>query len=450
MTAHSTRWLKVARKVDSMRAFINLCEKSNRYPQSRIEEMRSELREKVLYLCNNPEGSCLLEDNDLITSHLHKIGFSFDMTYAEKKQRLGIQDRTTLPDRYEDELGIWFNEATTRAQVREWRYRVATECQHLRRKGWYPFFLTLTLDQNRLGDWNYDKQAFWQEGSAWKKFKQDMVDIVATSCNVPLREARSDPSSYVRYAAALEHGKSGDHHHSHVLLWMREIPENWKKCPNRHITDKTYTQCWPLKAYWPWGHAKMDYFRTQNDIWSDLDFVYPSVMKDAMPDFNAGNYLTKYLNKEEKSWDHRFRTTRNLGLQTLVNKVRSLNSEKLLQLMTHPPTLQILIKATRNISEPLRAIRRIARRELLRRLYTERKVCLSTIKLITRSSPDIWLDCLADFRSGVMTTGSDLSERYTWLVSKIPKIEDHSSSLWHTALSEVSTPRRYAQAVPIY
>ena len=435
-------FLALSRKIDDMRSFINLCERSDLYGDL-AHELRSELHDKVVSIIGEPMVAALLEDKDLITSTLSKIGFEFGMTGPDKRRLAGLNP--SFNNREMDDIDFFFQDMSDKARIREWRYRIGVESEILRAEGWYPFLLTLTVDPKLC-----DTRKFWEDGKAWKQFKQDMVDISGACYGSCVADARLNPTEYVRYAACLEHGESGDHNHSHVLLWMRAIPDSWKVCPNANRYDPSYTQCWHLKKYWKYGHSKMDYYRTQDDVWKELGFVYPNTIQSVMPDFNSGSYLCKYLTKEQKQWSHRFRATRNLGLHNLDSRLRNLPIDRLVQLMTHPPTLQILMKHCKNIAEPMRLIRKRVRRELLRRIYSTRQALPSALTEWTlRSATNIYQAFRSELNNSRLPSEIDSSQLYVLLRGLIPDVVPYEEDTFSCAMQDSTSPRRLAVAVSV-
>ena len=136
------------------------------------------------------------------------------MTMDERYEALGIRrghdgsEATQL-------LTKMFRKAGQDRRVNEWAWRISQEEIYMRDAGWYPFFVTLTLDPSRV-----EVDTFWKDSNHLKDYVRTLARISATACGHPRPYTKANPapeSDYFHYVAALEHGKSRKHHHVHIM-----------------------------------------------------------------------------------------------------------------------------------------------------------------------------------------------------------------------------------------
>lgn len=266
-----------------------------------------------------------------------------------------------------------FTQDAMRKQM--WCWRIGQEAEERQKMGWYPFFLTLTLDGNLFP---YSKRAFWEEKRHLGNFIRSVGETVCKAMGHTSfrRTDNTKLEDYVVWQGHLEHGKSGEHHHMHIMLWLREIPDNWKLDPNRgRQPDKaTNRNCPPLAAMWKWsttGLSKAYYWRTFGDIWKELNFKWP--VDDKGQSIKAGGvrqagvYMIKYMTKDDKGWNHRIRGTRGLGMGTINQVINQMPLKHLEQLAIRPPEYEVSFRSESKTTIPLWFLRRLAADELRRR-----------------------------------------------------------------------------------
>ena len=265
-----------------------------------------------------------------------------------------------------------------RKQIAIWR--IGQEAKERQAAGWYPFFISLTLDPKVVPD----TEKFWREGKQLDYFIEKLTNHVTDAMGEErIRKSRVKRENYLVWHGRLEHGKSREHHHCHMLVWMRDIPSDWKIDPNQGIKDAEYRvkqRCLQIEAEWEYsdpGRSPAIYFRALGDVWKTKhNFVLPVVEKgkdaDGMPRREplrlapiqaAGLYISKYFTKDKKEWAHRSRGTRDLGTATLKQLIRNMPEEHLRQLAIRPPERETAFEAMLLTSVPLYYVRDLAKDE---------------------------------------------------------------------------------------
>ena len=265
---------------------------------------------------------------------LLRLGVDHYLTFEQRKKALGVLIRQPSYTENEEKFLKSMEIKADNARKANWKWRIATEAEQLQAEGWYPFFVTLTVDPNAA-----DPRELWQKGREFRKYIRKIAKISARVVGHPPPHKKTKhfdyrpESDYVKYVGVIEHGKSREHHHGHFLIWMKNIPSHWKIDPNegRLPHRRTIQECKPARRYWKWskpGLSKFNYFRTKSDIWSQNGFTVP-VKEDGkefslLPAASAGRYLAKYMAKDFKEWKHRVKATRNLGMTRLKKLIQEL------------------------------------------------------------------------------------------------------------------------------
>eukprot|EP00918_Siedleckia_nematoides_P004062 GHVU01009148.1.p1 GENE.GHVU01009148.1~~GHVU01009148.1.p1 ORF type:complete len:345 (+),score=15.02 GHVU01009148.1:389-1423(+) len=235
------------------------------------------------------------------------------------------------------------NNKASQAQKGNWSWRIKQEAEQKQEDGWYPFFVTLTIDPKKcdgIQHYDYDQKPLpiynsprelWEKGREFRKYIKRLASVAAHVLGHPSPHKKNKKfgyrpeSDYITYAGVIEHGKSQEHHHAHIMIWMKAIPHTWKVDPNsgRMPQYRYQRECKLMRHYWPWCVADQKpalYFRSKGDIWSRMGHVTPIDKETGQPINIAhiqavGNYITKYMQKGTKLWHHRMKCTRNLGMQ---------------------------------------------------------------------------------------------------------------------------------------
>ena len=318
---------------------------------------------------------------------LLRLGTDWYSTLDQRKLALGVTETRREVCAADQKFLDHMKQKAENGRKQNWQWRISEEASEKQKLGWYPFFITLTVDPSNVRfDESHpehrpgvtDPESLWKNGREFRLFIRSLVNIVCEELGHPPAHKKTKTfdyrpeSDYVTYAAVIEHGKSREHHHAHMLVWMREIPSSWKVCPNLNIRNphaRTFNECKEMRTLWKWSlpyRSKFNYYRTIGDVWKNLGFVTPlkevpgksenQPMKIA-PAFVAGRYITKYMQKDLKEWHHRMKCTRNLGMNRLKQKLKQLDPETIEQLTWRPKSSSTLHLASLTHSAPLALVR---------------------------------------------------------------------------------------------
>jgi hypothetical protein len=377
---------------------------------------------------------------------LRKYGIGKSTSYEDKKRLLGLDEKQSPVEVSPNELKFIakMQENAAGAAKANWSWRIVQEAEEKQKKGWYPFFVTLTVDpkmcqgQTHLvqgREVSYDSpEHLWRTGREFRLYIRRLAEIAARELGhpPPRKKARGfgyrPESDYVTYAGVLEHGKTQEHHHAHIMVWMREIPSNWKIDPNsgRPKSARTERECRPIRPLWPWAIASQKpalYFRTKGDIWSQLGHVVPLDKKTGKTiKINqvaaVGNYVTKYMQKGTKQWHHRMKCTRNLGMQKLLRKIKSLPLTAVRQLAMRPPNSKLLRSVSLTHSVPQGLTRCIAKRVIFAHRYHYGSM---ELKELMKTNYEHYKAMLRNVRDGARPDRMPLAEFYDWVQEFLPE-----------------------------
>ena len=300
---------------------------------------------------------------------LKLLGLEPEFSFLEKKAALGIAGMQPEYTDNQRKLLKRLKDSQDETRKANWKWRISQEIEEKQRLGWYPFFVTLTVNP----DWT-DPERLWKEGREFRKYIRRLSKVVTKELGHP--PAHKKPyrpeSDYITYVGVIEHGKSREHHHAHFLIWLREIPSKWKTCPNKYIRNPANRQnreCISMRTYWKWslpGLSKAYYFRTKGDRWHALGHCIPIDPKTQKPVYIAGArqsgaYVTKYIQKDHKQWKHRVKATRNLGMKTLKETISKLQIQIVEALSWRPHNYSQHHLANMTHSVPLGLVRLVAK-----------------------------------------------------------------------------------------
>ena len=360
---------------------------------------------------------------------LSELGLDPESTYKEKKEILGISTAPFVESINQKRLDAFLKDKALQSRKANWSWRISQEVDDKQRAGWYPFFITLTIDPRRVEKEYESTLAFWKEGREWRKWIRSLVNVVCEELGHPPAHKKTrqfgyrPESDYVTYVGVIEHGKSREHHHAHVLVWMREIPSSWKQDPNRYVRDpkqRVNRECKPLSTMWKWslpGLSPANYFRTKGDVWSKLGHGYPIDSNTGRPVIvggprQAAAYVTKYLQKELKEWHHRVKATRNLGLHRLKVEIKKLEAETVEALTWRPQSSSHLHLVSLIHSVPIGLMRSIAKQvDFSNKLEQGRLV----FRDLMSSNTQVYSKMLKSVQAGVRPDRMRSSEFYDWV-----------------------------------
>jgi hypothetical protein len=388
-------------------------------------------------------------------------------SYKEKRRILGYQPRqghdTWLKNYRELRFNKFMSNQTHNNMKKNWEFRIAEEARMLQEAKWYPFFVTLTVDPFsplfEAGNMEFvgplDKgqerkerhedhvkgvtcpETLWKSGKPWRdyirKLCKEVTDVMGhPEARKKTKEYNYRPESdYVRYAAVIEHGASGKHHHCHMILWMKDIPSHWKICPNKNLLpqNRTKRRCESLETHWPWCTAQTKpayYLRTAGDIWSQapLNHCVPlDVRKKDRPPIKisavgfVGKYICKYMQKGYKKWHHRMKCTRNLGLTRLTQKIESLPLAVLEALTWRPKNSKHRHSVSLTHSVPIGLIRLIATRQSFLINFKQKRLDLENLMTFNYA---LYPKMLKNVLDGVRPDRMPSAEFYDWVSKHLP------------------------------
>lgn len=433
--------LKAMSFVSSMRSNLALLSRSPNVRSAEIAAVRSDV---LSYLANK----VLIYPPSLLS-----LGVSPDMSFQDRKSALGIKSASSVMSAYELEFSEHLESAARRSRRSNWIWRVGAECEAMRDKGWFPFFVTLTVDPSRCSD----SEQMWKDGVEFDRYLTRLARVSAKAGGHP--SAIKDGVSrcqFVRHVGVIEHGKSRHHHHMHIMIWMRDVPEAWKICPNRgnpNPASRTTNFCRSMSTYWPLalpGLGRAIYFRHEGDIWSRLGFCVPvnRVTRrpiTVLPCRLAGIYVAKYMDKGDKAWLHRVKATRNLGIERLREILFQISLGRL-EALTHRPrkfAQSVLLQTIHSVPHGL--LRSLAKQVLFCRRWDGRS--LDFQKLLRPSSAP-FIEMLKSVRDGQRPSLMCSAEFYDWVTSHLPVPDgycERALSSAHLQLSIEFPPQRHSR-----
>ena len=414
----------------SMRTNLSLINRSEKYSENKIDQLRNEL-------------SDILESGILnYPQTLSQAKITPDMALKEKKELLGLRTiplvRSVEEQKFLDDMA---HKAYTTRQA-NWSWRIGEESEERQKEGWYPFFVTLTIDpllcngKERWVDYRkfpaYDSpKQLWQDGREFRNYIRDLADMVAHQMghNAPRKKPYKPESDYVRYCGVIEHGKSREHHHGHFLIWLRDIPPSWRTCPNagiRNPAKRKNRECFPLRTFWQWslpGLSPALYFRSVGDIWeTKYNHVLPIDRKTGQAITvgtarQTGGYITKYLSKEHKEWKHRMKATRNLGMQRLKHVMKMLDPKIVEALTWRAENANLNTSLMRTHGVPLGMLRLEAKRQNYLIRFRSRQLTLTELLL---NNSVVFNRMLTSVKDGARPDRMDSSAFFDWVGNCLP------------------------------
>ena len=370
------------------------------------DDVREQVREQFL---SQLETGNIID----IPPALAELGIdSYAMSLPARRGVLGLPQRQAGKD---SRLSMYLRDVASQARRSMWCYRVGQENEACRE--WYGFFVTLTVDPARA-----DAREIMESGDEWRRYRVRVAEVARRACGEAQQHRGGPPrEAYFRYVAVVEHGKSRTHHHLHALLWLRDIPHEWKRDPNASRVRKNATDVPGLKALWPWGSVtKASPFRFVGDVWTlRHQWVIPVVKGRPLqlaPAAAAGGYLMKYLGKETKEWNHRVKASRGLGLRSLRALLRRQSRKWLMAAATRPwdPTSQRLRESS---SVNVGVLRREARLMLWSRIWDSPSRHRRIHRWMTRTRFDVFSRMRASVADGERPWAMDSLQQSDWLTA---------------------------------
>ena len=390
---------------------------------------------------------------------LSDFGIGPDTPYKMKKIFLGlgkVYDNSETEECDTRFMKFMANKAAQAAKA-NWCWRITQEAEQKQLEGWYPFFITLTVDPKMTGRtikfkdrevFYKNPQELWTKGREFRLYIRKLARIVAKELGHPPPHKAErgygyrPESDYVTYAGVIEHGKSQEHHHAHIMVWMKEIPSQWKLDPNQgRLPGYRYErECTQLRRYWPWcieDQKPALYFRTKGDIWSRLGHCVPTQPKtDAQGNPNknfgkpikinpvaaVGNYVTKYMQKGTKVWHHRMKCTRNLGLKKIHRMINSLELSQLVPLSWKPNNSSTLHSVSLIHSVPQGLLRSLVKRKIFSIQWENNLLELSHLM---KTNYGHYSRMLKSVRDGARPDRMPSLEFYDWVQQFLPEEKEY-------------------------
>lgn len=308
----------------------------------------------------------------------------------------------------------------------EWQYRLECAITEAVENGWFPLFGTYTVDPHRLpAECEGNRDRLWTDTPAWdrfvKRFKTEIADSLGMG-RKPQKWAKTD--TWFRYLAVIEHGKSGEHPHVHVVWLCKNIPASWKLDPNRANPNRDFRDIPGASCLWNWGTQRTTFPILIQGCW----FVKPENGWMPIRDSETGEpvevgtaaqvagYVGKYLSKgEHKKWHHRTKATRNLGLSKVVQLIRQETSIQVLYGLSRRPRLYSHSQAMQLTTQaPLSLLRRISKTELLTRLHSSRtrQGKLLLLNSLTESKSEFFSNLRSNVLDGLRPWSMMPEQRY--------------------------------------
>ena len=367
---------------------------------------------------------------------LAEFGIGADTPYRLKKTFLGLDQVYNNAKTIEEDKRFFkfMAQGAGKAVKLNWQWRIAEEAEQKQIKGWYPFFVTLTVDPKKCNGEKYDSpEQLWKEGREFRKYIRRLVNVVCGCLGHPPAHKKTKEygyrpeSDYVQYAGVIEHGASREHHHGHFMIWMKEIPSHWKKDPNegRLPEYRFERENKAMRFAWPWAIDSQKpalYYRTKGDIWSQLGHVTPIDRETRKPikirDVRAvGAYVMKYMQKDKRIWHHRMKCTRNLGMNRL-QKILMNQSQKTLEALSWKPNnskQHHLVSLTHSV--PIGLVTSQAKRMLFWDRYRKKQLVL---KQLMKTNYGHFKRMLKSVRDGARPDRMHSAQLYDWVIQHLP------------------------------
>lgn len=313
-----------------------------------------------------------------IVELLTKRAIGPEVSYIDKRVELGLMKPRRKDTEEEKKAKEYLKDGARLSRARNWQWRLEVAIREAVSKGWYPLFGTYTVDPKRLPEGCLSRDDLWKNTPAWDRFVKKIKTEVAAACALGRRPANWDKgNTFFQYFAVIEHGKSGEHPHVHVIWLCREIPASWKIDPNRNCSTNTEVDIAAASALWQHGTQRKTMALFIVGSWFTAHWITPIKATTGKPtkvgDAGAvAGYIGKYLTKGvTKKWNHRVKATKNLGLLHLIKELsEEKNSTHLLALSCRPMLYKVWMKLQMATSCPLSLIREISKKVLTRRWHS--------------------------------------------------------------------------------
>jgi hypothetical protein len=353
-----------------------------------------------------------------------ELGLDDDVPYSVKKQRLGLPPNVDSKLETVQEFQKFFEDNATAARLQMWRWRIAEHTRYMAEKGWYGFFVTLTVDPGKCAD----SYTMWKEHKEFPRYIKRLARQSAQACgHGKAIQKGASPHEYVNFVGSIEHGESGHNHHGHFLIWMRDCPDSWKSDPNAGIlnpADRINQRCKPLESFWYYStlQSPARYLRHENDMWSKLGHVSPVNAETGeayaiFPAHVCGAYIAKYMDKEIKQWKHQIKVNHGLGQTRLLKTLQSMDVRTVEALTWRIRDHSTSISLLTTHSVPRGYLRSLGKTVLLEKRLASGT--LNTTQLMQPSS-EIYSEMLTSVRRGLRPKRMHSKAFYDFVTEHLP------------------------------
>lgn len=255
--------------------------------------------------------------------------------------------------------------------------RIQNGIRQAAENGWYIVFDTLSLSNDRMGD-------FYNNPNAIRDHLRNIGRSVNLAENKPAKSSYTDKFQYILVP---EYGTKHGRLHFHAVYIMRTLPKHTVD-PNLGLNNKTNQIIKTLHNTWEYGFNLPIAVRFRNDAYTRLGWFWPIDKKTGKPRTNGsagavGSYIGKYINKytdqdiqlkkrDQKKWNNTMTST----LSNLPNRLFRVRMSRGFGTST-PPMNKLSTKTLTELTllhwstSPInRLLRQNAKRELRSRLAT--------------------------------------------------------------------------------
>lgn len=367
--------------------------------------------ERKLEYVFSKEGFGSESDIKELLEDLQKKRVGRKVSYADKKRRLEIPERAITIGSNEVKTMEYMKNGSRLSRARNWQWRLKEEINEAVENKWYPLFGTYTVDPKRLPGGCLTRDDLWKKTPAWDRFVKRFKTAVADECGYGRKPAKWPRGhTFFKYLAVIEHGKSGEHPHVHVVWLCKRIPRAWRIDPNKNSMVRTKQDIPAASALWEHGIQRCTMGLFIVDSWFAKNWLVPIASSNGKPrkigDANSvAGYIAKYMTKGgTRQWNHRVKATRNLGLANLKEKLQCVASLRLLLAMSsRPEDYGVSMMIQESTSIPLGLLRGKSKLELMRRLNSmkTRRAKEFLRKTWTKPHPAFYMNMMLAARAGV-------------------------------------------------
>mgnify|MGYP000040702561 CR=1 FL=1 len=322
-----------------------------------------------------------------------EYGLLPDTPLDDRKQVLNIQANSEYEMQPEEvSLQQVFDQNLMSSRQASFAVRTLLETLWFRDRGYHPFFVTFTLDPSKVYDWAEAKnlrsddtdeaygevlKLYWQDPANFRRIRYEFASIAREALGLSKKQA--EKLDLYRYCAVIEHGRTANHHHLHVLLAFKDVPADMKRDPN--IGSLEYTnECRALKGRLskahPMGTLDARFVRYIGDPWSKYGFRQETKIVDGVRQLvplkgpqAIAIYMAKYLSKDDREFRHRVKCPQGFGKRLILDHIENWHPNMLLRLTVRPLSADLNIRLSQIHCIPLPFLREIANKELFRRIF---------------------------------------------------------------------------------